>query len=126
MAARGEQPTTLSYVTAAIGGSLTLLLAGYLAYDAMRSKGPPRLSAVVIAAEVREDGDVSYVPVDVRNEGDRAAVQVVVETTGEGGQATVQNVIDFLAGGETQRVVAAVPATPAGAFRARVVGYQEP
>jgi uncharacterized protein (TIGR02588 family) len=126
VATRGDQPTAFSYAAAAIGGALTLLLVGYLAYDATRSKEPPRLSAVVVAAEVRVDGGRSYVPVDVTNEGDRAAVQVVVETGGEGGQATVQSVIDYLAGGETQRVVAVVTPTPGGAFQARVVGYQEP
>jgi uncharacterized protein (TIGR02588 family) len=123
---KGDEPTAFSYVAAAVGAGLTLLLAGYLAYDAVRSEAPPRLRAVVVAAEVREDGSQSYVPVDVTNAGDRAAVQVVVETTGEDGEATVQSVIDYLAGGETRRVVAVVPTSPGGAFRARVVGYQEP
>lgn len=125
-AERGDRPTAFSYAAAAASGALVVLLVGYLAFDALRAKTPPRLTAVVVSAEVRRDGGQAYVPVEVVNEGDLAAAQVVVETGPEGVAGSTQTAIDYLAGGERRRIVAILPASPDAAFRARVVSYQEP
>jgi uncharacterized protein (TIGR02588 family) len=126
VAASADQPTALSYAAAAVGGMVIFLLVGYLTYDATRSKAPPHLTAVVVRGDVREEGGLFYVPVVVTNEGDQAAVEVIVETVGGGGESSVQSAIDFLAGGESHRIVAVVPGPPGDAFATRVVTYQEP
>ncbi|HUP20895.1 MAG TPA: hypothetical protein VM778_13230 [Gemmatimonadota bacterium] len=122
---RGEI-SRLSDVAAVVGGALVLALIGYLAWDAARPSSPPAITATVVQFEVRPEGEAVYVPVDVRNVGDRPATAVVLQVSGAEGEAA-STVIDYLAGGERARVVVLVEGGAASpAFRVRVRSYQEP
>lgn len=130
-----EPPGRLSRVTAAISGALVAVLIGYLAIHAIQAGDPPAIVAEAVPeASWTRDG-VSYLAIDVRNEGDQSArdVQIQVEPEGDGAEVR-RTVIDFLAGGETSRIYVAVPgsigdASP-GADAGRelhvlVVGFKE-
>lgn len=130
-----EPPGRLSSVTAAISGALVAALIGYLAIHAIEAGDPPAIVAEAVPeASWTRDG-VSYLAIDVRNEGDQAAsdVQIQVEPEGDGAEVR-RTVIDFLAGGETSRIYVAVPGpigdASSGADAGRelhimVVGFKE-
>jgi uncharacterized protein (TIGR02588 family) len=126
LAPGGDAPTPLSYAAAAVSGLLIAFLMGYLAYDALSSSSPPRITAAVVSEEFRRDDGQSYVPIDVANGGDEAATEVVLEIMPEPPGAGLQTIVDYLAGGESRRIVALVGSGAAGSFRVRVVSYQEP
>jgi uncharacterized protein (TIGR02588 family) len=126
MMARGDDPTVLSYIAAAVSGVLLACLVGYLAYDAFHATDPPRIVVAVSEDEVRLVDGHAYVPVDIVNEGDESATQIVIEVSGEGAVEGLETVVDYLAGGESHRVVALVANGAPGSFRARIVSYQEP
>lgn len=126
MARPDDHPTIVSYVAAAVGGLLVVLLLAYLAWGALTPDPPASLRATVVEGEPRREAGVAYVPVDVANDGGEAVAQVVVEVAADGSTAGIETVVDYLAGGESRRIVALVAAAPEGAFRARVVSYQEP
>jgi uncharacterized protein (TIGR02588 family) len=127
MAAQTDAPTPISYFAAAVSGALVALLVGYLALDAARSKTAPRIGVQIVGAEMRNADGRTYVPIEVVNEGDRSATEVVVETESAGApEAPTQTVIDYMAGGEARRIVAVVPSAPGVAFHVRIVSYQEP
>ncbi len=126
MAGKRNGVSRLSDVSAVIGGGLFLILIGLLIWDAVRASSPPVLTATVVDSLIRRDAGATYVPVDLRNEGDGAATAVVLEVSaGEGDASTT--VIDYLAGHERARVVARVAAADSvSRFDARVLSYQEP
>lgn len=124
--ARVEKTTAVSHVAAAVSGLLVVCLAGYLAYDAWGPMSLPTITAAVDVAETRRIEGVSYVPVEVTNSGETSATQVVVELTGEGLDVGLETVVDYLAGGESHRVVVLVTNGTTSSFHARVVSYQEP
>jgi uncharacterized protein (TIGR02588 family) len=121
----GDAPTPLSYAAAAVSGLLIVGLMGYLTVDAFSPSSPPRITAAVVTEDIRRDDGQSYVPIEVANEGDDAAAGIVLEVAPEAG-AGLQTVVDYLAGGESRRVVALVGSERADSFRVRVVSYQEP
>lgn len=130
-----EPPGRLSRVTAAISGALVAALIGYLAIHAIQAGDPPAIVAQAVSeASWTRDG-VTYLAIDVRNEGDQSArdVQIQVEPEGDGAEVR-RTVIDFLAGGETSRIFVAVPGVvgdaSSGADAGRelhvlVVGFKE-
>lgn len=126
MSPDGDAPTPLSYAAAAVSGLLIACLMGYLAYDAFGPSSPPRITAVVVTGEIRRDDGQSYVPIEVANEGEDAASGIVLEVAPEAADAGLQTIVDYLAGGESRRVVALVRSDRADSFRVRVVSYQEP
>jgi uncharacterized protein (TIGR02588 family) len=122
----GEQPTALSYATAAVSGAIVLALVGYLTFHALEPGSPAAITADVVPADAwRRDG-LLYVPIDVHNAGGRPASEVVIEMRLEadgGGETT----IDYLAGGESQRIyMTAAASADAARVIARVVSFQEP
>lgn len=126
MARKSEPVSRLSDAAAVVGGALFLALIGLLTWQAVRPSAPPAVTATVVEAEVRREGGVAYVPVDIENGGDRAASAVVVEVAGAAGEPAT-TVVDYLAGGERARVVVLAEGAAAGpGFRARVRSYQEP
>lgn len=121
-----DAPTFVSYIAAAVSGALVVLLMGYLAYDAYGPVAPPRITAQVVSQEIRRTDGQAYVPVEVANEGEDAAAQIVVEVAAEESPDGIETVIDYLAGGESRRIVALVTGEASSSFGARVVSYQEP
>ena len=130
-----ENPSRLSRVTAAISGGLVAALIGYLAVHAVQAGDPPAIMAEAVPEASWSRDGVTYLAIDVRNEGDHSArdVQIQVEPEGDGGEVR-QTLIDFLAGGETSRIYVAVPGpvweppAPTGGgreLRVLVVGFKE-
>jgi uncharacterized protein (TIGR02588 family) len=120
-----ENPSSLSRVTAAISGALVAALIGYLAIHAIRADDPPSIVAEAIPeASWTRDG-VTYMAIDVRNEGDQSArdVQIQVEPEGDGAEVR-RTVIDYLAGGETSRIYVAVPGPVVDASRGADAGRE--
>ena len=105
-----ENPSGISRVTAAISGALVAALIGYLAIHAIQSDEPPAIVAEAVPEAGWTRDGVTYLAIDVRNEGDESArdVQIQVEPEGDGGEVR-RTLIDFLAGGETSRIYVAVP-----------------
>ena len=127
VAEREESPSGLSYVTAAVSGALVLALVVYLAVHAFRADRPPMIVTKVVPAEHWTRQGTNYLPIDVENLGDLPASQVVIETRTPGAAAMETATIDYLAGGERQRVyiTASRDADPS-VVSARVVSFQEP
>lgn len=122
-----EAPSTLSLAVAAISGGLIVLLVGYLGVQTVRDDAPPAIDVEVAQPEARVSGGEGYVPVDVRNSGDRPAAEVEIEIRFGADHAdgvTERTRVDFLSGGESRRVWVIGP--PGADVTARVVGYQEP
>lgn len=121
-----ENPARLSFITAVVSGMLVLALIGYLTWHALYPGEQAAIAAEVVAAEAWQSDGRMYVPIEVRNVGSQPASQVVIEmhlNDDVGGETT----IDFLAGGENQRIYVAVPMdTDVPALAARVVSFQEP
>lgn len=121
-----ESPSPLSIAVAVVSGAVVALLIGYLTVLALQTDRPPLITARIIEREIEQRGEATYVPVEVSNEGTTAAAAVVVETARVDGEATATTTVDFLAGGETQRVYAVLPGPAPAEARVRVLGYQEP
>ncbi len=113
-----------------VSGGLVLLLVGYLLWRAVMPVAPASLSVEVAGDQVRRAAGAWYVPLEARNDGEAAAKQVRLETAleGAGGERVrVETVVDYLAGGESQRVYAVFREDPsAGRLSSEVLGYQEP
>lgn len=123
---REEQPTALSYLTAGVSGALVLALVGYLTFHALEPGPPAAITADIVPADAwRRDG-LLYVPIDVRNIGGRPASAVLIEMRLEE-DGVGETTIDYLAGGESQRIYTTL-AGSADAARviARVISFQEP
>lgn len=130
-----ETPGRLSRLTAAVSGALIAGLLGYLVVHALRAGEPPAIVAEVVPGETWSRDGVTYLAIDVTNEGDLSARDIVVEVIAEDGTREVRRTtIDFLAGGETQRFYVVVPGpvdatAPATGERPRVrilvAGFEE-
>lgn len=83
---------------------------------------------IELEATPEQRGESWVVPAVIRNEGDAAAQNVVVEATAEveGESQVSQLTIDFAPPGSRAEVVFAFSAEPRGAVTARVVGYELP
>lgn len=126
-----DTPSRLSHVVAAVSGTLVLALAAYLVWRVFTPVPPATLTAAVAEAEVRSTAGGWVVPVDVRNDGGAAAKEVIVEAEAQrsGGAARLvaTSTVDYLAGGEEQRVYAVFAEDPrAERLVARVRSWQEP
>lgn len=95
----------------------------------LRSPQSPASPAASIAAPAREDGGRYLVEVLVANHGDETAanVQVVAELTIDGRPSTGDQVVDFLAGGEQEKLVFSFREDPAqGELTVEVAGFALP
>lgn len=75
-------------------------LVSYLHFNGGES--PPVIVVQMRLEDIRHSGDGYYVPVEVRNRGDRTAGDVQVQAeldTGSGAPVTAQFTVTFLAGG---------------------------
>lgn len=84
---------------------------------------------VTVAAPVAAGGGTYHVPVEVRNEGDRAAssVQVSADLVVDGVSTSGDQTIDFLGAGETESLVFVFPDDPAtGTLDVVVSGFAVP
>lgn len=111
-------------------GVAVVILAAVLAaigLQAARSDEPAAPAAV--ASEATRVGDVFHVPVTVTNEGDETAeaVQVLASLEIEGETVEAEQTVDFLAGGDQQKVVFTFADDPADAeLTVRVGSYLVP
>ncbi len=127
-----EAPGRPSAVTAAISGALVAALIGYLVIHAVGSNAPPAIVAGAVPGENWSRDGVTYMAIDVKNEGDLAASDVQIQVQPDGDGAEIRRTsIDYLAGGETARIYVALPRSGAGAdatagVRVLVVGFKEP
>ena len=106
-----------------------LALVAVLALRAVGPTAPAALSVTVGTVETRDGKEGWIVPLDVRNDGEAAAKEIVVEASApsRGDTITVPPAtIDYLGGGEEQRVYAVFEEAPDGEVTARVGNYQEP
>lgn len=85
---------------------------------------PPAPAVAIVEGEVDRQGDVFHVPVDVGNDGERAAanVQVLAELVGPEGAEMSDQTIDFLGAGESERLVFVFTTDPADGDLSVVVG----
>jgi uncharacterized protein (TIGR02588 family) len=124
---RSERPSHLSRNVAFASAIVIAVLVGYLTIQAFRDGSPAVITFEVASGEGWTEGPLSYVPIDVRNEGGRTAAAIEVETAFEvaGAQPIVKRtIIDFLAGGEVRRFYAVGP--PGAPPSVRLIGFQEP
>jgi uncharacterized protein (TIGR02588 family) len=119
------------WTTLGISLSILLALVGLVIYQYVAGgtaaaviEVQPRLG------EVRREGEAYYVPVDVRNRGERTAedVRVRLSLEADGGAAeSAELQVQFLAGGATEHGTVVFHSDPAGGnLSARVVSYLEP
>ncbi len=92
-------------------------------------EAPPRPVVTIGAIAERPDG-MFEVPVEVRNDGDRAAAEVQVQAelvTPEGDEESGDQVIDFLGAGEVHALVFVFTSDPAaGTFSLGVTSFARP
>ncbi|MGH7563552.1 MAG: hypothetical protein ACREK5_03915 [Gemmatimonadota bacterium] len=119
-------------MAAAISGALVAALIGYLVVHAVGSNDPPAIVAGAVPGESWTRDGMTYLAIDVKNEGDLAASDVQIQVQPDDDGAEIRRTsIDYLAGGETARIYVAVPrsttATGAdGELHVLVVGFKEP
>lgn len=96
--------TTAEWITLGISAMVLLAVVGLVSYlHVSAGDHPPMIAVEARLDEIRRDADAYYLPVDVRNRGDRTAgdVQVRAELdTGSGAPVTAEFTVTFLAGGE--------------------------
>ena len=125
-----RRPRTLAeWVTLGLSLCVLAVVAGVLVYDGLRgSRLPPRFEVQPLPAEAREHAGLVYLPVEVRNTGERTAadIRVRVEPGGGGGAGPwAEFEVRFLAGGESSRAVVVLPG-PAQGATARIVSFAMP
>ncbi|MFN2432016.1 MAG: hypothetical protein ABR599_04225 [Gemmatimonadota bacterium] len=126
-----DAPSALSRAVAAASGAVVLALFAYLVARSFAPMEPAAVAVTLAAGEIRNGPGGWYVPLEVRNTGGATAKQVEVESalesSGGGEPLTVQTTLDYLAGGEEQRVYAVFPRHPReGRVVTRVRSFQEP
>ena len=124
----GTERSGAERVTFVIAILILLGVAGLIVAEAAATDTPPQPVAKRAGPD-RRDGGRFFVPVEVHNHGDEtaAAVQVVARITVDGKEHQADQLIDFLAGGETARVEFVFEQDPAaGAFAVAVASFQEP
>ena len=124
-----RQRQTPERVTFAMVAAILLALAGAIGYLWVQPREPANVT-VELADDVRRTGTQVYLTGEVRNSGDETAeaVQVVAELIVDGEvDASGEQVVDFLSGGETEEVVFIFEQVPPEAEpRARVASYTSP
>lgn len=118
----------LEWIVFSISSVLVVATLAFLTYTALRVPEGPALLRAEAAAPVHADG-VTRVPVTVKNEGKRVAVNVEVQVSvGEGeGKLEGSFTIDFVPRGATRSGAVSFKANPLpGAPRCEVIGYDEP
>ena len=92
---------TLGFGVAVIAALVVLVTYLYV----VSGSNLPVIVATPLTAEIRQDGDLYYLPVAVRNDGDRTAEDVIIqgELVAGGTTQSGEFILDFLAGGETRR-----------------------
>lgn len=137
MTAESKKPETkrrparssAEWVTFAIS---LVLLSGVVAVIAAQIPGEhtPAVPVVRQDGPVRVDGGSFFVPVEVANEGEETAqnVQVLATLTSDDGtETTADQVVDFLAGGETEQLEFVFDEDPReGELEVSVNGYGVP
>lgn len=102
--AKDNARTPAEWVTFAVSLAVLSVLVAFIAVQIPKSKSPPAPRAMVGAIVQREG--LYVVPVTIENEGDATAEAVQVLATLEIGddEHTADQVVDFLAGGETEKL----------------------
>lgn len=134
MSARSTKATRDSrsraeWVSFAMASAVLLAIAGAIVALWLQSPRPPELTVTMVGSP-RHVGSFDYVTAEIRNGGTETAqnVRVVAEVSAPDGPRGVgEQVVDFLAGGASERVVFVIEAglTP-GDLTLRVDGYAEP
>ena len=91
---------------------------------------PATIEVTPVTEALRHEGDAWYLPLEVVNEGDATAEDVIVEATldsGQGEPETAEITVTFLASGETAHGTAIFTSDPtAGDLTIRPVSFKEP
>lgn len=126
----GRSPA--EWVSFGISLAILLLVVGLLGYEHFtRDNRPPTLVAQPLIEQVRHEGDSYYLPVDVANQGDQTAGDVLVAVTlqpgGDQEEETAEFSILFLAGGQTAHGTAVLEHDPAqGELTVQVTSFTSP
>lgn len=121
----GAEWATFAASVGVLGLVVALLVGQLVATD----DDPPAPVVAIVEAEIEPRGGVFHVPVDVHNDGDRAAanVQLLAELATSDGTESGDQTIDVLGAGETTRVVFVFAADPAdGELTVAVGGFAVP
>jgi uncharacterized protein (TIGR02588 family) len=117
---------TLALSVAIIAVVLTLVLWLYLRGD----DEPPRIVVSTLLDDVREDEGSWYLPIEVRNDGDRTVANARIEAeldVGEPNPQVAEVTVDYLAGGERVRATLIFTSDPStGTLTARATSYSDP
>ncbi len=124
-----RQRETPERVTFVVVAAILLALAGTIGYLWAQPR-EPAIVTVRLADDVRRAGTQVYVSGEVHNSGDETAEagQVIAELIVEGDvDASGEQIVDFLSGGETEELVFIFEQVSPGAEpRARVASYTTP
>lgn len=117
---------TLGISVAVIAGILGLVTWLYV----RGTEAPPTIAVEAMLDDVRDvDGDW-YLPIEVRNDGDRTVASAIIEgelDTGSGQPETAQVTIDYLAGNERVRGTFVFSSDPRdGELSVGPTSYQDP
>ena len=114
--------TVFGISAALIAATVVILLHAHVT----SAQRPPLL--VVHLGEPMARGDGFAVPLEVSNEGDTTAAGIRIEVTlsGQEGEERSEVELAFVPRGSRRRAWVAFDRFPAGALRARVLGYEEP
>lgn len=123
-----DKRSAAEWVTFAVACAVVLTLVGLIVVEMGKGDDPPVLDARRAGAIREVDGKFS-VAVEVRNGGQLTAanVQVTASLTIDGEAAESDQVVDFLAGGETETLVFLFADDPDdGQLEIDVASYAEP
>jgi len=126
-----EGRSVAEWTTLAISVAILALALAAITWLSFGSdSGPTTIAVTPLTDEVRQEGDAWYLPIEVTNEGDRTAEDVVVEVdldTGQGEPTTAELTFTFLASDEKARGTVIFSSDPAsGNLTARPVSFREP
>ena len=116
------------WVTFGVASAIVMLVVGLILAEIPGENSPPSPTAEV-TAEAEQRGDNFFVPVEVKNLGDTTAenVQVTASLEVEGEVFEADQVVDFLAGGESVELEWVFEKDPSsGTLKVRVSGYSVP
>jgi len=121
--------STAEWVSFVISLLLVAAVVGMIAVQIPGEHGPP-VPTVAQSGPVRAEGGSFFVPVEVANDGDATAqnVQVLATLTQSDGTETIADqVVDFLASGETEKLEFVFDTDPReGELEVTVNGYGVP
>lgn len=116
------------WITLGFGIVVIAVLVALVTYlHAVGGSNPPVIVATPLEMEMRQDADLYYLPVSVRNDGNRTAEDVVIlgELNHAGATETGEFTLDVLAGGETRRGTLVFSGDPAtGALTVRATSFR--